>query len=151
MRRYETFFIADPDISEEERGQLFEKTKNLISQQEGFLVMFDDWGVKKLAYDIKKKNRGHYIRLDYGGDGALVAEMERSFRIDDRVMKFMTVLLEESVNLDDLKEEQARASEEKTAEENVVEEEAVEFAAVEAETEEKSEETTTESNENKEE
>lgn len=113
--------------------------------------MFDDWGVKKLAYDIKKKNRGHYIRLDYGGDGTLVAEMERSFRIDDRVMKFMTVLLEESVNLDDLKEEQARASEEKTAEENVVEEEAVEFAAVEAETEEKSEETTTESNENKEE
>lgn len=150
MRRYETFFIADPDISEEERGQLFEKTKDLISQQEGFLVMFDDWGIKKLAYEIKKKNRGHYIRLDYGGDGALVAEMERSFRIDDRVMKFMTILLEESVNLDDLKEEQARASEEKTTQENVVEEEPADSAAVEAETEE-TEETTTESNENKEE
>lgn len=150
MRRYETFFIADPDISEEERGQLFEKTKDLISQQEGFLVMFDDWGIKKLAYEIKKKNRGHYIRLDYGGDGALVAEMERSFRIDDRVMKFMTTLLEESVNLDDLKEEQARTTEEKTAQENVVEEEPAVSAAVEAETKE-SEETTTESNENKEE
>jgi small subunit ribosomal protein S6 len=150
MRRYETFFITDPDISEEERGQLFEKTKDLISQQKGFLVMFDDWGIKKLAYEIKKKNRGHYIRLDYGGDGTLVAEMERSFRIDDRVMKFMTILLEESVNLDDLKEEQASASEEKTAEENVVEEKADDSAAVEAEAEE-SEETTTESNENKEE
>jgi small subunit ribosomal protein S6 len=112
--------------------------------------MFDDWGIKKLAYEIKKKNRGHYIRLDYGGDGTLVAEMERSFRIDDRVMKFMTILLEESVNLDDLKEEQASASEEKTAEENVVEEKADDSAAVEAEAEE-SEETTTESNENKEE
>ncbi|MBW1940865.1 MAG: 30S ribosomal protein S6 [Deltaproteobacteria bacterium] len=150
MRRYETFFIADPDISEEERGQLFEKTKDLISQQEGFLVMFDDWGVKKLAYEIKKKNRGHYIRLDYSGNGALVAEMERSFRIDDRVMKFMTILLEESANLDDLKEEQARTSEEKTAQENVVEEKPADSAAVEAETEE-GEETTTESNENKEE
>ncbi len=150
MRRYETFFIADPDISEEERGQLFEKTKDLISQQEGFLVMFDDWGIKKLAYEMKKKNRGHYIRLDYGGDGTLVAEMERSFRIDDRVMKFMTILLEESVNLDDLKEEHARASEEKTAQENVVEEEPADSVAVETKTEE-SEETTTESNENKEE
>jgi small subunit ribosomal protein S6 len=69
----------------------------------GFLIETDDWGTKKLAYDIRKKNRGHYVRLDFCGDGALIQEMERFFRIDDNVMKFMTVLLDENADLDAIK------------------------------------------------
>ncbi|MFO7558842.1 MAG: 30S ribosomal protein S6 [Desulfobacterales bacterium] len=111
MRRYETIFISDPDLLADDRAQLFEKTKDLIAKQNGFLVLFDEWGVKKLAYDIKKKGRGHYVRIDFCGDGALVAELERSFRIDDRVMKFMTIVLNKDVDLEKVKEEIAREAE----------------------------------------
>ena len=62
MNRYETIFISDPDISEEIRKQLFEKTTNLIEKQDGFICLFDEWGNKKLAYAIKKKDRGHYVK-----------------------------------------------------------------------------------------
>jgi small subunit ribosomal protein S6 len=75
MNRYETIFIADPDLSEEIRGQLFEKTKDLIEKQNGYLGVFDEWGNKKLAYEIKKRERGYYVRIDYCGDGPLVKEM----------------------------------------------------------------------------
>ena len=61
----------------------------------------------------RKKKRGYYVRLYYCGTGPLVNEIERFFRIDDRVLKYMTVLLEEDVDLESLKAELARAETEK--------------------------------------
>ncbi|MBU0698809.1 MAG: 30S ribosomal protein S6 [Proteobacteria bacterium] len=104
MRRYETIFIVDPDLSGEEHAPLFERLKLLFPQMGGFLVSIDEWGLRKLAYEIKKKTRGHYVRLDYCGTGTLVNEIERFFRIDDRVLKYLTVLIEEDVDLESLKE-----------------------------------------------
>jgi small subunit ribosomal protein S6 len=108
MRRYETIFIADPDLSDEERTPLLDRIIDLIPEHDGFLVLVDEWGSKKLAYEINKKVRGYYIRLDYCGTGTLVGEIERLFRIDDRVLKYMTVLLEKDVDIENLKEEIAR-------------------------------------------
>ncbi|MFC1516155.1 30S ribosomal protein S6 [Thermodesulfobacteriota bacterium] len=115
MRRYETIFIVDPDLSEEDRAPIFSRLNDLIPQEGGFLVMQDDWGLKRLAYEIKKKPRGYYVRLDYCGTGALVDEMERFFRIDDRVLKYMTVLLDKDVDVEGVKEEMARAASEAEA------------------------------------
>lgn len=112
MRRYETIFIVDPDLSDEDRTPLFSRLDELIPQQGGFLVMRDEWGLKRLAYEIKKKPRGYYVLLDYCGTGAVVDEMERFFRIDDRVLKYMTVLLDEKVDVDSVKEEMARKASE---------------------------------------
>ena len=109
MRRYETFIIIDPDLSDEERSPIFGKVKDLIQQDECLLVMLDEWGPRKLAYEIKKKSRGYYVRLDYCGTGKLVNEMERFFRIDDRVMKYMTVLLDKYADIELIKEEMAKA------------------------------------------
>lgn len=111
MRRYETIFIADPDLQEDARKNLFDKFTNLLAQENGILVDFDDWGNRKLAYEIKKKARGHYVCMTYGGNGALVTELERNFRLDDKIMKFMTVLLEKDVNPSDLEQEIAAAAE----------------------------------------
>jgi small subunit ribosomal protein S6 len=119
MRRYETIFIIDPDLSEEGRAPLFERLKDLFPQHNGLLVVIDEWGAKKLAYEIKKKARGYYVRLDYCGTGLLVNEIERFFRIDDRVLKYMTVLLEKDVDVESVKEEMAKAEAEKVqAEQN---------------------------------
>ncbi|MDY6905601.1 MAG: 30S ribosomal protein S6 [Thermodesulfobacteriota bacterium] len=98
MRRYETVFIADPDLSGDVQAQLFEKTKNIISDNNGVLVDFDEWGNRRLAYEIKKKQRGHYVRLDYCGDGAVVSELEGTFRIDERILKFMTIFLQDDAD-----------------------------------------------------
>jgi len=115
MRRYETIAILDPDLSEEGRAPVFDRLTNLIPAQNGFLVKMDEWGARRLAYDIKKKSRGYYVCLDLCGDGALVNEMERFFRIDDRVLKFMTVVLDKDVDLEAVKAEIAEAEAEAKA------------------------------------
>jgi len=112
MRRYETITIIDPDLSEEERKPVLDRISELIPQQDGFLVMMDEWGSRKLAYGIKKKSHGHYMRIDFCGNGTLVDEIERFFRIDDRVLKYMSVLLEKSADIEGIKEEMARAESE---------------------------------------
>jgi len=109
MRRYETFVIIDPDISLDQREPLISRVEELITQMDGFLVLRDDWGERKLAYDIKKKRRGYYVRFDYCGLAPLVNEIERFFRIEDRALKYMTVLLSEDVDLEQIKEEKATA------------------------------------------
>jgi small subunit ribosomal protein S6 len=132
MRRYETVVIVDPEISEENRQPVFQRIQDIIDQDNGFLVNLDEWGTKKLAYDIKKKNRGHYVRFDFCGDGALIQEMERVSRIDDRVMKFMTVLLDADADLDAIK---ADLAEKEAAEEQPAGEAAAPPAEAEAPTE----------------
>ena len=115
MRRYETIFIVDNDLSEEGRSPILEKLENLIRQYDGLRVMVDEWGTKRLAYEIKKKARGYYVCLDYCGSGPLVNEIERFFRIDDRVLKYMTVVLDKDVDIENVKEEIAKAEEAKAA------------------------------------
>ena len=105
MRMYETIFIADPDLQDEVRNTLFDKFKGILVQEGGILANFDDWGNKKLAYEIAKKSRGHYICMTYGGTGALVTELERNFRLDDKIMKYMTILLEKDIDPEVLKQQ----------------------------------------------
>ena len=105
MRRYETITILDPDLSEDDRATLCESITDRISQHNGFLVEVDDWGNRKLAYEIKKKPRGYYVRFDYCGLGTLVDEMERYMRITDGFLKYLTVLLSEDADMDQIKEE----------------------------------------------
>lgn len=115
MRRYETIIIIDPDLSDEGRAPVLDRVTELIAQFDGTLILTDEWGAKKLAYEIKKKTRGYYVRMDYCGGGALVSEIERNFRIDDRVLKFMTVLLDKDVDpekiLADIAREEAAKAE----------------------------------------
>jgi small subunit ribosomal protein S6 len=109
MRRYETIIIIDPDLSAEEREPVLARVKDVIAQQDGYLAFIDDWGTRKLAYEIKKKARGYYVRFDFCGTAAVVDEIERFFRIDDRVLKYMTVLLDKIAEIEKIKEEVAAA------------------------------------------
>jgi small subunit ribosomal protein S6 len=112
MRRYETFIIIDPDLSEEQRLPVLERVKEIMAQLSGFPIRVDDWGSRKLSYAVKKKERGYYVRFDFCGTGPLVDEMERFFRIDERVLKHMSVLLDTHPDLERIKEEMAKAEEE---------------------------------------
>jgi small subunit ribosomal protein S6 len=116
MRRYETFVIIDPDVSAERREEFLTRVSELISQMDGVLVLTDEWGDRKLAYEVKKKARGYYVRFDYCGSGTLVNEIERFFRIDDRALKYMTVLLDKQVDLQKIEDEKASAEAQKDSE-----------------------------------
>ncbi|UCD79439.1 MAG: 30S ribosomal protein S6 [Desulfobacterales bacterium] len=129
MRRYETFVIVDPDISQEQRDLLLGRVKELITQMNGMLAFEDDWGERRLAYEIRKKERGHYVRFDYCGEAELVNEIERFFRIDDRALKYMTVLLDKDADLEKIKEEQAEAESKRERERAAAEMQAREEAA----------------------
>lgn len=128
MRKYETVFISDPDLSDQSRTDLFDKVRNIITNENGILISFDDWGNKKLAYEIRKKFRGHYICATYGGNGDLVNELERNFRLTDDVLKFMTIVLTEDKAVeffekeaqDAASPEEAETPESEEAEETVV-------------------------------
>ena len=109
MRRYETFIILDPDLSAEMRGPVVERVTEILAQMGGFLVRIDEWGSRKLAYTIRKKERGYYVRFDYCGSGQMVNELERFSRIDERVLKYMTVLLDAQPNVERIREEMAKA------------------------------------------
>ena len=102
MNRYETVFIIDPDVAEPDQEAIVDRIRSLISQHAGKLLVFDDWGVRKFAYEIQKKKQGHYIRIEYAGSGDLVYAIERFFRIDFRLLKFMTIVLEKNVDPDSL-------------------------------------------------
>ncbi|WP_462270357.1 30S ribosomal protein S6 [Desulfobacter sp.] len=111
MKKYETVFISDPDMSDQAREELLERVKGIIDREKGILLNIDDWGLKKLSYEIKKKLRGYYVCLTYGGTGALVTELERNFRLSDFIMKFMTILITEDVTEESLKQEAAQEKE----------------------------------------
>ena len=124
MRKYETVFIANPDLQDQTRIDLFEKVRNIIAKEGGILTNFDDWGNKKLAYEIKKKLRGHYVCVTYGGTGGLIKELERNFRLTDDVLKFMTILLSDDVTAEQLeKEVQEALDQSKQADKESVEDE----------------------------
>ncbi len=112
MRRFETFIIIDPDQPEEGHQLILDRVQEIMGQLNGFLIRIDPWGPRKLAYPIRKKERGFYVRFDFCGTGALVNEMERFFRIDERVLKHMSVLIDAQPNLEKIQEEMARAAEE---------------------------------------
>ena len=109
MRRYETFVILDPDLSEDLRRPVIERAKDVMAQMGGTLLRVEEWGSRRLAYTIRKKERGFYVRFDFCGSGQLVNEMERFFRIDERVLTHMSVLLDSEPNVERIQEEMAKA------------------------------------------
>lgn len=113
MRKYETFFIIDPDLPDEVNTVIDEKIKAVVVSNGGSVLSYVPWGKKKLAYTVKKRTRGHYVLMEYAGGPQLVAELERNMRLDERVLKFITVLLDE--RFDPAKEEARKAEAAKAA------------------------------------
>ena len=95
MRKYETFFIIDPDLPDEVVSTAEDKIRAIVTSNLGQVITYVSWGKKKLAYPVKKRARGHYILMEYSGGPELVAELERNLRLDERVLKFITVKLDD--------------------------------------------------------
>ncbi len=95
MRRYETIVILKPSLGEAENQAITDRAVEIIEQFDGSIVRIDNWGLRKTAYPIDKETQGYYVYLQYAGLPAAVFEMERVFRIDEKVMKYLTVKLQD--------------------------------------------------------
>jgi len=115
MRRYETIFILRPNVGEDEITRVIESTTKIILDQGGTIIELNKWGMKKLAYLIKKETLGYYVYCDFAGTPAAVTEIERKFRIDDSVLKYMTIKTEASISEEEIQEAVTAASEKQTA------------------------------------
>ena len=112
MRHYETLFIVTPDSSEEDLKAVATKIKGVISGMNGIVTSYDEQGKKKLAYSVKKQNKGYYVLMDYVGSADIVSEIERNMRLDDRVLKYLTVKLADEVDPESIEPEKSEPPEE---------------------------------------
>jgi small subunit ribosomal protein S6 len=97
MRIYEELFIVRPDATDEEIDPLIEQLSGVITSRGGKIEKTDKWGVRKLAYRVEKRNEGYYILMQFSAAPDSVKELERRLRVNDMVMKFITVRIDEKL------------------------------------------------------
>lgn len=137
MRRYETLFIVTPDSSEEELKAVADKFQGVVTGMNGKVASYDEQGKKSLAYNVKKQSKGYYVLMDYLGQAEVVAELERNMRLDDRILKYLTVKLADQVDPATVEAAKPKPKPKKEAEETeAVEEETQSPEAQESEEEE---------------
>lgn len=90
MNKYESIIIVKPNLKDVEIEKLKEKIQNLIKENGNF-ESIEDLGRKRLAYEIRKNNEGHYIIFNFESNPDFIIELERVYRINDNILKFIVV------------------------------------------------------------
>jgi small subunit ribosomal protein S6 len=94
-RTYEVMYIVNPETAGEKIEKLNDAVGKLIAKEGGEVVRMDDIGLKPLAYPIEKKHEGHYVLFEIQGSGQEIAELERRMRVNDMIMRYITVRVDE--------------------------------------------------------
>ena len=94
MRTYETIFIVHPDVVGDEQLAIIDKYKTILSDQGADILKLENWGLRTLAYTVKKQTKGCYVLVIFEAEPQVIAEFERRMRIDEKVIKFQTIQLE---------------------------------------------------------
>jgi small subunit ribosomal protein S6 len=93
VRQYETTFIADSHLPNEQIEATINKTVQLIEKNGGKIHLVERWGKRRLTFEIAKKQYGFYVYIRFEGEGKLCQELNRAFRLDDVVLRFLTVVM----------------------------------------------------------
>jgi small subunit ribosomal protein S6 len=91
MTCYETLFVVKPTLTEEEIAAQVAKVKDVLAKVDAELLAADDMGMRRLAYPVEKNERGYYTVLYYKAPGEAIAEIERNLKINEEIIKFLTV------------------------------------------------------------
>ncbi|MBR4079190.1 MAG: 30S ribosomal protein S6 [Christensenellaceae bacterium] len=91
MNSYETLYVIKPDLEDEARAALIQKFSAIITDNGGEVESVDEWGKRKLAYAIDYISEGYYVLVNFKSNAELPAELERNFRINDNVMRYMVI------------------------------------------------------------
>jgi len=115
MNHYETIYIVNPTLDDDSLKEAIDKFSDLIKKLKGYIVKVNEWGKRKLAYEVKRFDKGYYVVLDFCALPKMVTELERNLKLDDRILKYITVKIDENVDPKDL------VSKEKEIEDTMVE------------------------------
>ena len=95
LNKYESIYIIKPEVEEQGIKELVGKFNTLIETEGGKVSETQEWGLKRLAYPIKKKEQGYYVLVNFEAKPESIVELERVYKITDSVMKFITVRKDE--------------------------------------------------------
>jgi small subunit ribosomal protein S6 len=98
MRHYEITWIIRPSAGEAQFTEIIDRTAAIVTNDGGTVIDTSRWGFKKLAYDIKKESQGYYVCMNFATPGATIKELERIFRIDDRILRYLTIKLADAID-----------------------------------------------------
>ena len=115
-RVYEVMYIADPATDADTLGQLNKEIGELIEKEGGSVVKFEDMGKRELAYRIKKFTEGYYCLFEIEGSGKEIAELERRMRVNDKIVRYLTVRVDEERKAAEKIEEKRRKRKERLTE-----------------------------------
>ena len=108
-RIYEVVFIINPEVGDDEVMRLNEGVQKIITSQGGIITKTEIMGRRQLAYEINHKKDGTYVLLEVEGSGAEIAELERRMRVNDQILRYMTIRVDEDRRrADKLKDRRAR-------------------------------------------
>jgi small subunit ribosomal protein S6 len=123
MRHYETLYIVNPELDDENYKAVVDKFRDLIEKEKSVIVKLEEWGKQRLAYQVKKFDQGAYVLMDYCGGSGVTAELERDLKLDDRILKYQTVKLADDVDPQALVNKEEEAKKETAAKQEQAQEE----------------------------
>jgi small subunit ribosomal protein S6 len=94
LNYYETVFILTPVLSDSQMKDAVDKFRNVLKDNGAEIIHDEIWGLKKLAYPIQHKTTGFYNLIEFKGEPSIVAALELEYRRDEKVMRFITVVLD---------------------------------------------------------
>ena len=97
MREYELIYIVQPDATPERAKEIQLRVEEAITAGGGQILLWDDWGKRKLAYEVRKFNKGRYMLVGFLGGGRFIPEVERLLRLDPDVLRFLAVKVDDNV------------------------------------------------------
>ena len=94
VKQYETVFIVTPVLSEDQMKETVQKYLDFLKDRGAEIVHTNNWGMRKLAYPIKKKSSGFYYLIEFKAEGSVIADLEIAYKRDERLLRFLTVSLD---------------------------------------------------------
>lgn len=116
MQQYESTFIVDAHLSDDAVEKTIEKFKKVIEDGGATVHNIDRWGKRRLAYEIGRKQYGYYVYVRFEGEGTFIQELERVYKLDDAILRYLTVVVPVVALKQEKREADKRAAEAKKTE-----------------------------------
>lgn len=116
MKLYETTVVMDSTMKTDEIRHLIDKLSNFISNHGGNIVKVDEWGKRRLAYEIKKKQYGYYVNIRFAAPAAVPVLLEREYRLNESVLRYLNVKVDPLVIKSEAEKEELRRTQERAGE-----------------------------------
>ena len=116
LRRYELIFLVHPEAEDGQLGRMKDRVGQVLSDYNALVLKREDWGKRKLAYEIEKVNKAYYRYIEFISQPAMIAELERVLRLTDVVIRYQTIRLEDGIPADGLDRFEPASEEESKSE-----------------------------------